>query len=189
MFEAENAITQRYQSYAHLAPVTGDVSLDYAMAQAAHDALVYLYPSQTERLDAILAVDVARIPGTPAALAAGRALGMAAAQALIALRQSDGSQVPEPVVGGPFTPIGGVGHWSPDPISNLTVYLGAYWGQVTPFTLASGSQFRAPPPPRADRPRLHQGVSSGREQGRRPTLRHAHRPHARPDDRGHLLVV
>ena len=165
MFEAENAITQRYLSYAHVAPVTGDVSLDYAIAQAAHDALVYLYPSQTERLDAILAVDASRIPGTPAAEAAGKALGTAAAQAIIALRQSDGSQIPEPVVGGSFMPIGGVGHWSPDPVSNLTVYLGAYWGQVAPFTLASGSQFRAPPPPALTDPAytkaFHQAENKG----------------------------
>ena len=147
MFEAENAITQHYQSYAHVAPVTGDVSTDYAIAQAAHDALVYLYPSQTARLDAILALDAARMPGDATSLAAGRTLGQAAAAAIIALRSADGSQYVEPVVGGPFTPIGGVGHWSPDPVSNLQLYLGAYWGAVTPFTMASGDQFRAPPPP------------------------------------------
>ncbi len=147
MFEAENAVTQRYESLAGVSPVTGDVSIDYAMAQAMHDALVYLYPSQSERLDAILAVDVSRIPGDPAALQAGQALGKAAAQAVIALRNKDGAQVPDPVVGGPFTPIGGVGHWSVDPVSQLNIYLGAYWGSVTPFTLATGSQFRPSPPP------------------------------------------
>ena len=147
MFEAENAVTQRFQSYAHVAPVTGDVSIDYAIAQAAHDTLVWLYPSQAERLDAIMAEDAARIPGDAAGLAAGYALGHRAASAIIALRSADGSQYVEPVVGGPFTPIGGVGHWSPDPVSKLNVYLGAYWGAVTPFTMASGDQFRAPPPP------------------------------------------
>ena len=147
MFEAVDAVAHRFQSYAHLSPVSGDVSVDYAIAQSAHDALVWLYPSQKPRLDSILAEDVVRITGDATGLAAGQALGMRAAAAIIALRTNDGSQIPDPDVGGPFTPIGGVGHWSPDPVSMLTIYLGAYWGQVTPFTLTSGSQFRAPPPP------------------------------------------
>jgi hypothetical protein len=146
-FEAVNAVAQNYQSYAHVAPVNGDVSVDYAIAQASHDALVYLYPSQQPRLDAILAADVAHIGGDAKGLAAGKALGIAAAQAIVALRSADGSQYVEPIVGGPFTPIGGIGHWSPDPVSNSNVYLGAYWGAVKPFTLTAGSQFRAPPPP------------------------------------------
>ena len=148
MFEAVNAVTQDYKSYTKLAPVTGKISLDYAIAQSAHDALVYLYPSQTVRLDAILNIDVADLPGSVAGLNAGRALGAAAAASIIAMRSADGSEVQDPEVGGPFVPIGGVGHWSPDPVSGLTIFLGAYWGRVKPFTLTSGDQFRAPPPPR-----------------------------------------
>ena len=147
MFEAVNAIAQKDRSYAGVKPVTGNVSLDYAIAQSMHDALVYLYPSQKERLDAILAIDASRIPGDKAGEEAGQALGKRAAAAIIKLRTNDGSQVPDPMVGGPFTPIGGVGHWKPDPISKLKIYLGAYWANVKPFTLASSSQFRAPPPP------------------------------------------
>ncbi len=146
-FEAVNAIVPRFQSYVGLAPVAGPVSMDYAIAQSAHDTLVWLYPSQSPRLDALLAADVAQIKGDPAKLAAGKALGQQAAAAIIALRTNDGSQIPDPQVGGPYTPIGGVGHWSPDPVSNVTLYLGAYWNLVKPFTLASAEQFRAPPPP------------------------------------------
>ena len=147
MFEAVNALTNQYQSYVGLAPQTGNVSIDYAISQSAHDALVYLYPSQQPRLDALLALDVALIQGTPAQLAAGRALGQQAAAAIVALRTNDGSQIPEPTVGGPFTPIGGAGHWSIDPIVPNNIYLGAYWNLVKPFVMTSASQFRAPPPP------------------------------------------
>ena len=147
MFEAVNAITQRYESYTGLPRATDPTSINYAIAQSAHDALVYLYPSQQPRLDGLLSADVSHIKGKPATLEAGRELGMAAAQSIINLRKEDGSQVPDPSVGGPFTPIGGVGHWTPDPVSGLTLYLGAYWGQVKPFTLDSSDQFRAPPPP------------------------------------------
>ena len=147
MFEAVNAVTRKYRSYTGLVPATQELSVNYAIAQAAHDALVSLYPSQSLRLDALLAVDVGRITGNASQLVAGKILGVAAAQSIITLRTGDGAQIPDPSVGGSFTPIGGVGHWSPDPVSRLTLYLGAYWGQVKPFTLAAGDQFRAPPPP------------------------------------------
>ncbi len=147
MFDAVNAYYQRFESYTGIKPVTGDVSVDYAIAQSAHDTLVWLYPSQQPRLDALLAADVATINGDPAGLAAGKALGQAAAAAIIALRTNDGSQIPEPVVGINFTPIGGVGHWEPDPISGVQTALGAYWGQVKPFVMSSAAQFRPVPPP------------------------------------------
>ena len=147
MFEAVNSVTRHYQSYTGLSPAHRDLSLDYAIAQSAHDALVYLYPSQRARLDDILAADVATLHGDTARLQAGKALGVAAAASIVTLRTNDGSQIPDPSVGGPFTPIGGVGHWTPDPVSGLTIYLGAYWNKVKPFTLRSADQFRAPPPP------------------------------------------
>ncbi len=147
MFEAVNAVTERYRSYTGLDPVHGRVSVDFAIAQSAHDALVAMYPSQRDRLDAMLDVDVALLPGSEEKLAAGQALGIAAAKSIVAMRTGDGSEIPEPVLGGAYTPIGGVGHWSQDPVSQLTVMLGAYWGKVKPFAMASGDQFRAPPPP------------------------------------------
>jgi hypothetical protein len=147
MFEAVNAITQKYRSYAGVAPTRGHVSADAAIAQAAHDTLVWLFASQTPRLDRLLANDLTRIGGPAAALAAGEALGTQAAQAIIARRTDDGSQYPELVVGKTFTLHGGPGYWSPDPISNLQVALGATWPTVTPFVLNAASQFRAPPPP------------------------------------------
>ena len=147
MFEAVNAYYQQYQSYVGMASGSGDVSMDYAIAQAAHDALVWLYPSQQPRLDGILAADVATMTGDSAGLAAGQVLGKAAAAAIVALRTNDGSQIPEPTVGVNYFPKVGAGYWSPDPVSNIQTALGAYWGQVKPFVMTSGSQFRPPPPP------------------------------------------
>ena len=147
MFEAVNAVTHDYHSYTHLPAGHGQVSIDYAIAQSAHDALLALYPSQQARLDAILQSDIETIGGSQASRLAGQALGRAAADSILDMRSSDGSQIPEPVVGGAFTPIGGVGHWSPDPVSGLNIYLGAYWAKVKPFALTASDQFRAPPPP------------------------------------------
>jgi PAP2 superfamily len=147
MFEAVNATSHSYESYTGLPPAKSPVSLDCAIAQSAHDALTYLYPSQSERIDATLKVDVSHILDPPAMLIAGESLGAAAAQSIIELRKQDGSQVPDPREGGDFTPMGGLGHWSPDPVSGVKLYLGAFWGNVRPFTLQTSDQFRAPPPP------------------------------------------
>ena len=147
MFEAVNCIYPNYKSYTGLAPVQGEVSADYAIARAAHDALVWLYPSQAPRLDALLAADVRAMAGAPAALKAGNALGAAAAQSIVALRTNDGSQTPDPRVGVNYFPKLGPGYWSPDPVTGSKLALGAYWGQVTPFVMSAGGQFRPPPPP------------------------------------------
>ena len=146
-FEAVNAIYHHYKTYTGLAPVTGDVSIDCAIARASHDAQVWLYPSQAPRLDALLAADLKTIHGSPQALAAGDALGRAAAQSIVALRTDDGSQIPEPQVGVNYFPKVGPGYWSIDPISKNTTALGAFWNQVKPFVISSASQFRPPPPP------------------------------------------
>lgn len=146
MFEAVNAVTHGFKSYTGLAPASGHTSLDRAIAQAAHDALVYLYPSQQSRLDALLAYDERFIKPD----SASSALGKAAAASIIALRSNDGSQTQEPVVGVNFFPQVGPGFWSPDPVSQSTVALGANWFQVKPFVIKTASQFRPPPPPSLD---------------------------------------
>jgi hypothetical protein len=156
MFDAENAVTQKYVSYSSIPPVSGNVSVDRAIAQAAHATLVALYPGQTDRLDAIFNVDITNIPGTQAAIDAGAALGARAANKILALRQNDGSAMPEPrwttaTPPGDYKPIGYPnvlpGIWQIDPISKLGVALGGNWPKVKPFVMTSAHQFRAPPPP------------------------------------------
>ena len=151
MFDAENAITKKFVSYSGVPAVQGNVSLDRAIAQAAHDTLVALYPFQKDRIDAIFDEDIVRIPGTPASIDAGAALGAQAANAILALRGNDGSALPEPRWGNNFHPIGYPnvlpGIWQIDPISGLKVALGGNWPKVKPFVMMSSDQFRAPPPP------------------------------------------
>jgi hypothetical protein len=156
MFDAENAITKKFVSYSGIPAVSGNVSLDRAIAQAAHDTLVALYPFQKDRIDAIFDEDIVRIPGTQAAIDAGAALGTQAANAIIALRQNDGSAMPElrwysATPPGDYFPIGypnvQPGIWQVDPVSTLGVALGGNWPKVKPFVMTSADQFRAPPPP------------------------------------------
>src|SRR6266545_1990978 len=153
IFEAVNAIAGGYQSYTGLPPVHVDTSMDAAIAQAAHDTLVALYPSQSASFDAQLADDLSQGRDQHGrAQAHGIRLGQRAARAILALRARDGSDHAEPRVGIEFITGDEPGQWRQDPISQLRLALGAYWGGVTPFVLRSAAQFRVPPPPALESP-------------------------------------
>ena len=146
MFDAVNAIAGGFQSYTGLAPARDGTSMRAAIAQAAHDTLAALYPSQRASFDDQLEEDIGRVPDRTAR-ARGISLGQEAAAAILVRRATDGSQQPEPRIGVDF--ITGIepGQWRQDPISQMPLALGARWGQVVPFVLASAAQFRVPPPP------------------------------------------
>lgn len=150
VFEALNAITGRYESYTGLPAAARDTSVKAAIAQAAHDTLVAMFPSQATAFDRQLEEDLAKVEDGEAQKAAGVDLGQRAARSILELRANDGSDHPEPVVGVDYFPEDKPGEWSPDPISGKTVALGARWGQVRPFVMTSGDQFRLPPPPALD---------------------------------------
>src|SRR2546425_3884155 len=136
IFEAVNAIAGGYQSYTGLPPAPADTPMDMAIAQAAHDTLIVLYPSQWARFDAQLADDLSQGRDHHGrAQAHGIRLGQRAAQAILALRAQDGSDHTEPRVGVEFTTGDEPGQWRQDPLSQLPLALGAYWGGITPFVL------------------------------------------------------
>ena len=147
IFEAVNAIAGSYDSYAGIPAARAGTLMDSAIAQAAHDALVAVYPSQKDRLDAALASDLAQIPMRGRGFGDGIDLGRRAAAAVLALRAGDGSEIPEPQLGTGWTTSDQPGHWRQDPISGSMAALGAHWGEVRPFVLTSADQFRVPPPP------------------------------------------
>jgi hypothetical protein len=123
--------------------------LPAAIATAAHDTLVALFPSQALQLDGFLADDLKQIP-EGRAKTNGIALGQRAASAILAMRANDGSQHAEPRVGVEFLTGNEPGKWRQDPVSLIPLALGAYWSEVTPFVLEGADQFRTPPPPRLD---------------------------------------
>ena len=63
IFEAVNAITGGYRSYIGLPPAERGASMDAAIAQAARDALITLFPSQAASFNELLAADLGQIPG------------------------------------------------------------------------------------------------------------------------------
>jgi hypothetical protein len=87
---------------------------------------------------------IAGLPACPTAhpscIDDGIAAGQAAANAMLALRQNDGSATPHL----PYTLAPGPGVYQPTPPA-LAAPQFAGWAHVTPFALNSGSQFRADP--------------------------------------------
>jgi hypothetical protein len=146
VFDAVNAIVGGYQSYTGLDPAPYGASVKAAVARAAHDTLVALFPSQTKRFDALLADDLSYIPAG-ISKENGIEAGRRAAEAILALRAADGSDHTEPRIGVDFFPSSKPGKWRPDPISQNPLALGARWPMVQPLVIASAGVFRNPPPP------------------------------------------
>lgn len=151
MFDALASIHGGYRSYTGIGRVgtPETVSSKAAVAKAAHDTLVAMFPSQTRIFDRYLEKSLQAIPAD-SARSYGRMVGSIAARKILELRRHDGSNYVEPSLYDGFTPGDEPGKWRGDPISGINVAVGAYWGKVTPFVLASSKQFRVPPPPALD---------------------------------------
>jgi hypothetical protein len=144
MHDALNTIDPRYERYALKIPVQADADADAAVAQAAHDILVALIPSQKQVTDSLLTVSLESI--TSANKDAGIVVGKAAAEAMLLKRASDGASTAQiPYIQGTIP-----GAYRSTPPFDMPPYNGYVavpaWGSVTPFGITSGSQFRADPP-------------------------------------------
>jgi hypothetical protein len=142
-----DAINGGYRGYTGLAHVSHDTSMDAAIAQAAHDTLAALFPSQAVDFAALLAEELGRIRDGRAKRN-GIDLGQRAAAAILALRAGDGSQHQEELFGTEYIPAAGPNKWRQDPVSEIPIALGSRWGElVMPFVLQSADQFPVAPPP------------------------------------------
>jgi hypothetical protein len=151
IFDAVIAITGGYRSYTGISPAPRDTSMDAAVAQAAHDTLSALFPSQAPNVDMALDDDL-KLISNGLAKNRGIDLGRRAAAAILELRANDGSEHREPRVGVNFITGDEPGEWRQDPISLIPLALGARWAEVKPFTMKSANQFRVPPPPALESP-------------------------------------
>src|SRR5690606_8165615 len=110
-------------------------SMEAAAAQAAHDALVALFPSVAQTFPDLLAARLAASPAGPAR-DAGVAVGAQVAAEILSWRDGDGSSGSVP-----YTPSLEPGSWRPTlPFHMRALY--PHWGTVTPFAMGSGDQFR-----------------------------------------------
>src|SRR5262245_49758172 len=141
VFEAVNAIEGDYEPYLGVIEAPPWASPDAAVIAAAHRTLVTLRPGSAAVLDALREAALAEIPDGPEK-EAGIIVGEDAAAAMLLLRADDGWNAMVP----PYMPGTDPGDWRPTPLA-LAPAAFTQWGQVTPFGLEDGSQFRLPPPP------------------------------------------
>jgi membrane-associated phospholipid phosphatase len=141
IYDAVNSIDRSHEPFMISVPAPRDASETAAADAAAHTVLVSLYPAQQGALDADLTAELANVPDGPSKVT-GMRVGAEVARGLLAIRADDGSTVPAP----PFVPGTNPGNFRPTP-PNLPTPVFTTWGQVTPFVLESGDQFRPGPPP------------------------------------------
>jgi hypothetical protein len=159
--DALNAIESRYEPHAFSACAAPWTSPEAAIATAAHRVLLGVIPNfgtPAQQAAAVAAVNaayassIATIPDGPAKMD-GITVGAAAATAILALRAQDGALLANIPYAPPMEP----GFWQPTPNPNppdpaaggpgFAPALLPGWGDVTPFTLKSGRQFRPGGPP------------------------------------------
>lgn len=140
MFDAANAFDRRYHAYAAAVTPAPGASPDAAVAQAAHDVLVVLLPSQRAAFDDALAQSLSGLPDQAAR--DGAAVGAAVAAAVLELRAGDGWFRPFP----PYELPGLPGYWRPTPPANANATFTNY-PDVTGFIVPNGRQFLTEGPP------------------------------------------
>jgi hypothetical protein len=146
VFEAVNSITHEYQPYLGTITAPPDASPDAAAIEAAYQVLSTYFPASQPTLYADWTNSMQSIPDG-SAKTDGIATGDSAAAAMIALRVHDGSSPPEFYTPGPPVP----GAWQATPscpvVNGVAVGIAFQWPNVTPFGIASASDFLLDPPP------------------------------------------
>ena len=140
VFEAVNAIVGDYEPYLGTLTAPRGASAEAAAIAAAHRTLVTLHPDRAADLDPRRAASLAQVADGQAKTD-GIAVGEAAALAMVAKRANDGSDIHTP-----YTPGTEPGQYRPTP-PDFTPAFRPGLGNVTPFGIRHGAQFRLGPPP------------------------------------------
>lgn len=150
--DALNSIHPHYQSYTIVPAASANASPEAAVAAAARGTLLGLLdtlPLSDLRTEAVNTVNnayntaIAALPDNTAR-AQGISTGINTANAILALRNGDGSATPHL----PYTLAPGPGVYQPTPNPEFPAVITpsfAGWANVTPFALYSSGQFYVPP--------------------------------------------
>lgn len=141
--DAVNGLTRQYKTYLTPSAAPGNASPEAAAIAAAHHALRNLFPAHVLTLDPMFLASLAAHGLTVDNPGVG--YGQSTAAAILANRASDGSAVAQFPYTAPGAGLPGI--WVP-----LTAQpaLLAGWGNVVPWSLRSGAQFRPEAPPALD---------------------------------------
>ncbi|MCA9118852.1 MAG: vanadium-dependent haloperoxidase, partial [Planctomycetales bacterium] len=142
MYDAVNAIERTHEPYHFDETAPAGASPIAAAATAAHRVASRLYQESDELaiFNAALTEALATVADGSAKLT-GISLGEQVGDAILALRSGDGASAELA-----YTPGTDPGDWNRTSPGFLPPLL-AQWSRVTPFAMASGSQFRPSPPP------------------------------------------
>jgi membrane-associated phospholipid phosphatase len=155
IYDAVNGIRRTHESYLVRERAPFGASVEAAASAAANSALVALYPTDRATFDGLHSNILGRIPAG-ASKERGVAWGTRVAGEILAARASDGSTATAAFPGSAEP-----GRWRPTASFGGVVRpaLLPLWGEVTPFALRDGSQFRPPAPPRLSTRRYAADVS------------------------------
>jgi hypothetical protein len=143
VYDAVNAIDATHKPYlVRVEHVSAHASQEAAVAAAAHEALITLYPAFQTTLDQQYDQSLAQIPDG-ADKTTGIDVGRAVALATLALRSDDGSAA-TPI---PFVFGNAPGDYQSTPPNFPAQPVFTHWSRVTPFALERAKQFRLGPPP------------------------------------------
>lgn len=146
MYDAANAVDPIAEPYLFRGRGDDDASLDAAVATAARDTLVAMYPSQQSLFD--LALDGYLQPiKAKNARKRGVAIGRAIARNILQRRENDGAD--DMMM---YYSTGEPGNHAEDPLNPMQGFLSPMWGEVTPFVLDRGFRYVSPLPPALDSP-------------------------------------
>jgi hypothetical protein len=141
VFEAVNAIEKDFDPYLGTVAAPRTASAEAAAVEAAYTVLKENFPNASG-LDTARDASLARIKDG-IAKEQGRAVGVAAATAMIALRTDDGSAPPEF-----YMPASSdAGEWQLTPSCPPAGGVLLHWRNLRPFAIETTDQFRSAPPP------------------------------------------
>jgi membrane-associated phospholipid phosphatase len=143
IYDAVNAIDATHKPYlVRVEHVSAHASQEAAVAAAAHETLITLYPAFQSTLDQQYDQSLLQIPDGADKIT-GIAVGRAVALATLTLRSDDGSAAtPIPFVFGTAP-----GDYQSTPPNFPPQPAFTHWSRVTPFALERANQFRLGPPP------------------------------------------
>lgn len=147
IYDAVNAIEQTGSNY-YVKDVVAPqgASREAAVAAAAHDVLVSLFPTQKATFDAAVTSSLAEIPDGKSE-DDGVTLGKSVAEEIIAWRSADELRLIPP--GLSYTPGTEAGNYQLTPPSFSLPHF-QQWANITPWTMTSASQFRPDGPAALD---------------------------------------
>ena len=144
VYDAVVAIDGGYTPYGSGVSTPAGASRDAAIVEAAYRTLVHFLPAQAPVLDPLYTAALGAITDAAEAKAAGRSVGGAAADLIIAMRATDGRRALASTSDFPLKPPApGVWRLTPAFVPPQTPWV----GDVTPFVIDRADRFMPDPPP------------------------------------------